>query len=199
MLLRQSEGGRNGAPRRDAAGVTDSRKAHGVGYEAMEFSIGFIGAYYRLPIGRGIWCNLYQQFCEPVVSNASQAFMEPSIVGFRTGVDNTLRDDGNRRLACLAETRVQRHSGCPMALYLSTGAQCRMVASVFRPEKSVGRLDRYRPLMGCNSGDADIILEDISSRGLAFCAVLVVGKFCHNAQFHNMEDESVNLHMVPQL
>jgi ligand-binding SRPBCC domain-containing protein len=64
-----------------------------------------------------------------------------------------------------------------------------MVASLFRTEKSIGRLIGYRSFVGGYSGNAHFLLENLSGCWSSARPVLAVGEFCHGVKFYHLEDE----------
>ena len=117
--------------------------------------------------------------------------MDASSLAVRPCLDGSLPYDGRSRMVCLAHEGKAACTHRPGIVLYSTVAQCRMVSSFLRPQKSTGRLAGYRPAMVGNPGYHHFLREDFSGCGNIVSTVLALGRFCHSVEFRYLEYESI--------
>ena len=157
------------------------RKARGKNDEELEFADGAGVAYRDLPRDWRFGLNLYFKFCARLVSDAPEAFVDTALLGVRTGLDHSLCNDGNRRMACLAQAGFGQCQELSGIVCISVSPQCRMVASLFWTAKSVGRFIGHRSLVGGHSGNPHRLLENFPCCRSSPGTVLAMGQLCHGA------------------
>jgi len=107
--------------------------------------------------------------------------MESSVLVVRASLDNSLSNDGNRRMAYLAQAGICLREPLSGIIRFSADSQCRMVASLFWTQKSIGRLIGYRSFVGGYSGNAHFLLENRPCCRSSPATVLAMGQFRHGA------------------
>jgi len=115
--------------------------------------------------------------------------MDASVLAIRTSLVNSLPDDGNRCMACLAQAGIRLRQQLAGIICFSTDSQCRMVASLFWTEKSNGRHIGYRSFVGGYSGNAHFLLENLPCCRSSPGTVLAMGQLRHGTQFFHLEAE----------
>ena len=140
--------------------------------------------------GRGHRRNGDQPRGPGLVSDAYETGVEPAGLVVRTGLDSLIYRHGGGRLVGLATGGVDWGTVGGDSFYDATDSQCRVVNNLLWIAKSRRGCCGGYGLVGCDSGDAGVILASQRAGGNPIHSVPGLGQFCRSPEFCNLEAES---------